>query len=118
LPPHRSTRCQNAGSKPATDFATSINIAFRTAWRLCSVIEPVWRATLGYRRAPPITRQVLRMAAMPFTLDTTKARTELDYQPVVSRAEGLRGLASGSQPQAALSEKAPERTFGLQESRP
>ncbi len=69
-------------------------IAFRTAWRLCSLIEPLWRTVDGYRHELPMTRQLLRMAAQPFTVNTAKARTQLGYQPVVSWEAGLRAFTA------------------------
>jgi nucleoside-diphosphate-sugar epimerase len=69
-------------------------IPFGLAWRLCAVMEPIWRLTRGYRAEPPITRQVLRMVGQPFTLDIGKARRELGYTPVVTWAEGIRVMTA------------------------
>lgn len=43
----------------------------------------------------PVTRQSLATSAVEVTLDLTKARTELGYRPVISRAQGLAELESG-----------------------
>lgn len=40
----------------------------------------------------PLTRQSLATSAFEVTLDLTKAKTELKYQPAISRAEGLAEL--------------------------
>jgi nucleoside-diphosphate-sugar epimerase len=101
-----ATRGLDAGSR---------DIAFQTAWRLCSVIEPIWRATIGYRRAPPITRQVLRMAAMPFTVSIAKARAELGYEAIITRAEGLGAMGGARVVSAAAVPRRGEVT-GLRES--
>ncbi|WP_448097633.1 NAD-dependent epimerase/dehydratase family protein [Luteibacter yeojuensis] len=61
---------------------------FALAWFVATLLEPVWRA-LELKGKPPVTRQMLRMIGKEFTLDTTKARTELGYAPIVSRKDGL-----------------------------
>lgn len=44
----------------------------------------------------PVTRQSLATSAVEVTLDISKAKTELDYRPVISRAEGLVELKNQS----------------------
>jgi nucleoside-diphosphate-sugar epimerase len=45
---------------------------------------------------PPLTRFGYWISSQECTIDIAKARTELDYRPVVSREEGLAGLRSGA----------------------
>ncbi|GLQ53714.1 NAD-dependent epimerase/dehydratase family protein [Devosia nitrariae] len=47
------------------------------------------------RIAGPLTLQVFATSAVEVTLDIGKARTELGYQPVVSREQGLAELRAG-----------------------
>lgn len=52
-------------------------------------------ATLsGGRFTPPVTRQQLATMSVEVTLDISKARMELAYQPVISRREGLAELVA------------------------
>ncbi|TGG91736.1 NAD-dependent epimerase/dehydratase family protein [Natronospirillum operosum] len=46
----------------------------------------------GGRLRGPVTRQSLATSAVEVTIDISKAKAELNYQPVVSRAEGLAEL--------------------------
>lgn len=43
----------------------------------------------GGRLSGPVTRQSLATSAVEVTLDISKAKTELGYQPVITREEGL-----------------------------
>jgi nucleoside-diphosphate-sugar epimerase len=61
------------------------------AWAMASAMEWIWRA-FSRRGEPPITRQMLRLIGMPFTVDIGKARRELGYRPVVSREQGLEAM--------------------------
>ncbi|MGJ5094705.1 NAD-dependent epimerase/dehydratase family protein [Bradyrhizobium oligotrophicum] len=61
---------------------------FGIAWRMAAVMETVWRM-FHLRSKPPITRQTLRMIGQDFTLDISKARSDLGYTPVVTWAEGI-----------------------------
>ena len=64
---------------------------------LSVAVEGIWKA-LRLRRSPPITRFAVWVASTDCTLSITKARTELDYEPVKTREEGmaeLRAAASG-----------------------
>lgn len=61
---------------------------FAIAWRMAALMERTWRL-LRLRSQPPVTRQTLRMIGQDFTLDTAKARRDLGYRPVISRAAGL-----------------------------
>lgn len=63
------------------------------AWWMARAIEIAWRIT---RRAgePPLSRQLLRLIGSPFTLDISRARRELGYEPVVDWAAGIGGMRS------------------------
>jgi nucleoside-diphosphate-sugar epimerase len=50
--------------------------------------EAVWNA-LPLKGPPPLTRFALWAASKECTLDDSKARSELGYEPIVSREEGL-----------------------------
>jgi nucleoside-diphosphate-sugar epimerase len=55
--------------------------------------EAAWR--LGNRPGtPPVTRLAVWLAALECTIDITKARRELGYEPVMERDDGLRALAA------------------------
>lgn len=57
--------------------------------------EAVWR-TFALKSDPPLTRHAAMVMARDCTLNDSKARNELDYQPKVSVPEGLRALSSHS----------------------
>jgi nucleoside-diphosphate-sugar epimerase len=61
------------------------------AWTMASVMEWVWR-TFSRKGAPPITRQMLRLIGMPFTVDIGKAQRELGYRPVISMEQGFKAM--------------------------
>jgi nucleoside-diphosphate-sugar epimerase len=67
------------------------SVPFPLAWLVASLVEPLWRA-LELKHKPPVTRQMLRMLGKEITLNTAKARIELNYIPVVSREDGLAGM--------------------------
>jgi nucleoside-diphosphate-sugar epimerase len=54
--------------------------------------EALWRS-LALPGAPPLTRIGLWLTSLECTIDTSKARTELGYRPLVSVDEGLAALA-------------------------
>jgi nucleoside-diphosphate-sugar epimerase len=56
--------------------------------------EGVWRV-LGLSGGPPLTRLAVWLASLECTIDISKARRELGYEPVVSIEEGLQGLSAG-----------------------
>jgi len=58
---------------------------------LAVVAETAWRV-LPLRGAPPITRFAVWAASVDCTIDISKARSELGYEPVKSRPEGLEEL--------------------------
>lgn len=56
--------------------------------RLAGLVEFIWRG-LNLKSAPPITRFTANIMSRDCTLIDAKARTELDYQPVITRENGL-----------------------------
>ncbi len=56
--------------------------------------EGVWRL-LRIRGAPPVTRLAYWLSALEATIDISKARGELGYEPVTSIPEGMTALRSG-----------------------
>jgi len=59
-----------------------------------SVCEVAWRA-LPLPGAPPLTRFAVWVAGLECTLDDSRARAELGYEPVISREAGLAALTAG-----------------------
>jgi nucleoside-diphosphate-sugar epimerase len=53
--------------------------------------EEAWRL-LRLRGAPPLSRFAVWVAALECTLDDSRARADLGYAPVISRAQGLAAL--------------------------
>jgi nucleoside-diphosphate-sugar epimerase len=53
--------------------------------------EAAWRL-LPLRGAPPLTRFAVWIASLECTLDDSRARADLGYEPVVTRDEGLAAL--------------------------
>lgn len=64
------------------------SVPFAIAWGIASVMEGIWR-TFRLKSKPPLTRQMLRMIGKAFTLDDSKARSELGYRPVIRRGAAL-----------------------------
>ena len=62
--------------------------------------EALWR-TLPLGGAPPLTRLALWLTSLECTLDTSKARAEIGYRPVVTVEAGLAGLANAARSSAA-----------------
>jgi len=60
---------------------------------LARVVEGSWRL-LGVRRQPPLTRFAAEMMSATITVDTTRARQELGYAPVITVADGLAAMRS------------------------
>ena len=61
---------------------------------LAATSEAVWRL-LRLRGEPPLTRFAVWVSSQECTIDISKARSELGYEPVISRADGLAGLRAG-----------------------
>jgi nucleoside-diphosphate-sugar epimerase len=57
-------------------------------------IEDAWKLTRR-RSRPPLTRFTVWVSALECTIDDSKARDELGYREVKTRAEGLAELAAG-----------------------
>ncbi|MEA2367913.1 MAG: hypothetical protein QOH38_631 [Thermoleophilaceae bacterium] len=67
---------------------------------LAVVAETLWRV-LPLRGEPPITRFAVWVASLDCTIDISKARRELGYEPVRTRAEGLAELREAAASGAA-----------------
>jgi nucleoside-diphosphate-sugar epimerase len=57
--------------------------------------EGIWR-TFRLNGTPPVTRLGYWLSAQECTIDISRARAELGYQPVISRDEGLAQLAAAT----------------------
>jgi nucleoside-diphosphate-sugar epimerase len=57
--------------------------------------ETAWRV-LPLRGAPPLTRATIWLSGMEVTIDISKARTDMGYEPVVSIDQGLEGLRAAA----------------------
>lgn len=69
------------------------SVPFAIAWRMAALLEAIWRK-FNLKSKPPITRQTLRLIGQDFTVNIDKARRELGYTSVVSRAEGLAAMSA------------------------
>ncbi len=58
---------------------------------LAAVAEGAWRA-LGRESAPPLTRLAVWLSALECTIDISKARAQLGYEPVKTIEEGMAEL--------------------------
>jgi nucleoside-diphosphate-sugar epimerase len=67
------------------------NVPIGVAWFLAGLMETWWRV-FRLRGAPPLTRQMLRMVGADFTLDDSRARTELGYRPRIGWAQGIAAM--------------------------
>lgn len=67
------------------------SVPLGVAWWMARCMEAVWRV-FRFGGEPPITRQMLRMIGMPFTLNISRARRELGYQPIVSWQSGIAAM--------------------------
>jgi nucleoside-diphosphate-sugar epimerase len=54
-------------------------------------LEAVW-GVLRRSTPPPVTRLTYWLSAQECTIDISKARSELGYEPVKTRTEGMREL--------------------------
>jgi nucleoside-diphosphate-sugar epimerase len=69
-------------------------IPFSSAWLMARLMETLWRG-LSLKGEPPLTRQMLRMIGMPFTLNISRARRELAYRPIVTWRQGIEAMREG-----------------------
>ena len=58
-----------------------------------AVSEGAWR-TFRLKGSPPVTRLAYWLSAQECTIDISRARSELGYEPVIGREEGLAALKS------------------------
>ena len=89
--PVRSTveTCARLGVKVLTLYAFSVE-----NWkRPRAEVETLWRL-LPLPGAPPITRLAYFLTANEVTIDISKARAELGYEPLISVDRGLSDLKS------------------------
>jgi nucleoside-diphosphate-sugar epimerase len=56
-----------------------------------ATLEPLW-GLLGRKNPPPVTRLAVWLSSLECTIDISKARKELGYEPVKTRTEGLAEL--------------------------
>jgi nucleoside-diphosphate-sugar epimerase len=75
--------------------APSRSLPVPVAHAVAAVGEAAWRA-LPLRGRPPLSYFAFWIISEDCTLRIDKARAELGYEPVVSRAEGMAGLAAVS----------------------
>ena len=68
------------------------SVPFGVGWWMARCMEAVWR-TFRIGGEPPITRQMLRMIGMPFTVNIARARRELGYQPIVTWQSGIAAMS-------------------------
>ena len=77
-----------------SNFPTpSLSIPIKLAWPLARFTENGWKY-LPLKGFPPITREIVRLIGLPFTVSIEKAIQQLDYRPVYSVHQGLHHLAS------------------------
>jgi nucleoside-diphosphate-sugar epimerase len=58
-------------------------------------LEGIWRA-LRLKRTPPVTRLAVWLSSQECTIDISRARSELGYEPVRTIAEGMNELREAS----------------------
>jgi nucleoside-diphosphate-sugar epimerase len=68
------------------------SVPFGVGWWMARCMEAVWRI-FRIGGEPPITRQMLRMIGMPFTVNIARARRELGYQPIVTWQSGIAAMS-------------------------
>jgi nucleoside-diphosphate-sugar epimerase len=71
----------------------SLSIPIFFAWALARFTENGWKY-LPLRGSPPITREMVRLTGLPFTLCIEKSKLQLAYQPKFSVLQGLKHLAN------------------------
>ncbi len=73
------------------------HVPYRVAYAIAGALELVHRAA-GLRREPRLTRYSVCVLARTRTLDITKARRDLGYQPAVAVETGIREFAAAWRP--------------------
>ncbi len=68
------------------------NVPTGVAWAGAALAEGVW-GLLPLPGSPPITRLAVWLSSLECTIDISKARSELGYEPVISVEQGLGGLS-------------------------
>ncbi len=71
----------------------SLSISISFAWALARFTENGWKY-LPLKGLPPITREIIRLTGLPFTVSIEKATQQLHYQPAYSVHQGLQHLAN------------------------
>jgi len=71
----------------------SLSVPINLAWPLARFTENGWKY-LPLKGFPPITREIVRLTGLPFTVSIEKAIQQLGYQPAYSVHQGLHHLAS------------------------
>jgi nucleoside-diphosphate-sugar epimerase len=71
------------------------NVPAAAMKRAAAVGETIWRF-LPLSGAPPVTRMAVWVSSLETTIDISRARSELGYEPVRTQREGLDELLSGS----------------------
>jgi nucleoside-diphosphate-sugar epimerase len=66
-------------------------VPFSEAWIMARLMEMAWRG-LSLKGEPPLTRQMLRMIGMPFTLDISRASRDIGYRPTVNWRQGIESM--------------------------
>jgi nucleoside-diphosphate-sugar epimerase len=66
-------------------------VPFRLAWIMAGLMGTAWRL-LRLKGQPPITRQMLRLIGKPFTVNTGKARADLEFVPRTTMSMGLAAM--------------------------
>jgi nucleoside-diphosphate-sugar epimerase len=75
------------------------NVPPRVVRALAAAAEAIWRL-LPLRGAPPVTRFSVWVASLETTIDISKARRELGYEPVKTIPQGLAELRAAAAPEA------------------
>lgn len=59
---------------------------------ICSIIELPWRILPLKSKAPTHLRETLALMGLPVSINSEKAKNELNYYPVITRTEGIKKL--------------------------
>lgn len=86
---HFMTRRIEARGLPAPRMSMPRGLA----WAIAGFAESLWRG-LGLGGEPPMTRELVRLVAYPFSLKSDRALREIGYRPVITVEQGLERLAA------------------------